>query len=97
MHIRVQGRVQGVGYRAWAQRTARRYGLAGWVRNITDGTVEVLASGPAAAVQQFVGDCHAGPTSARVTLVEAREVTAAVMEPGFVQRDTCPPAPPPAE
>jgi acylphosphatase len=66
----VTGRVQGVGYRAWAIRAATELGLRGWVRNRPDGTVEALAMGPAPAVEAFVAACRRGPAAARVTAVE---------------------------
>jgi acylphosphatase len=69
MRLRVHGRVQGVGYRAWTIRTAREFGLAGWVRNLTDNTVEILAIGPPAAVERLAAAAQAGPPGARVTAV----------------------------
>jgi acylphosphatase len=69
LRLHILGRVQGVGYRWWAAQTARALGLTGWVRNLTDGSVEALAHGPKDAVDRFVGECHAGPPSARVTAV----------------------------
>ena len=62
----VTGRVQGVGFRAWTRREARRRGLRGWVRNVSDGSVEVLVIGEAAAVESLVEACHRGPPMARV-------------------------------
>jgi acylphosphatase len=47
-HVRIVGRVQGVGYRAWTVDEARRRGLSGWVRNRSDGDVEAVFSGPPA-------------------------------------------------
>ncbi|MBK5096479.1 MAG: acylphosphatase [Gemmatimonadetes bacterium] len=70
MDFRVSGRVQGVGYRWWAVRKAQRLGLAGSVRNLPDGSVEIRASGPAAAVQEFVAALHRGPPYASVHSVE---------------------------
>jgi acylphosphatase len=69
----IRGRVQGVGYRFWACAEARRLQLAGWVRNRTDGSVELLAAGPAAAVEQLVAACRRGPVSAEVASVERAE------------------------
>ncbi|GIX47901.1 MAG: acylphosphatase [Candidatus Tectimicrobiota bacterium] len=66
----VHGRVQGVNFRAATRQQARRLGLHGWVRNCPDGTVEVVAEGEAAAVEQLVQWCHQGPPAARVTQVE---------------------------
>jgi len=66
----IRGRVQGVGYRWWAEREARRLGVAGWVRNRSDGSVEVLAIGDEAAVEQLAGLCREGPAAAFVTDIE---------------------------
>jgi acylphosphatase len=69
-HLIIHGRVQGVGYRYWAQLEAARLGLDGWVRNRMDGTVELVAAGPSQAVAQMVEACLSGPSAARVTSVE---------------------------
>jgi acylphosphatase len=65
----VEGRVQGVGYRWWAVRTARELGLAGWTRNRADGSVEILAIGARAAAERLAGACREGPSPASVTSV----------------------------
>jgi len=70
IRLSIRGRVQGVGYRWWATEEARRLGLDGWVRNRRDGSVELLAIGPEAAVEQLVAACRSGPPSARVSQVE---------------------------
>ncbi len=69
----IHGRVQGVGYRWWARTEARRLGLGGWVRNRLDGSVELMAAGPATAVDQLLDSCRLGPPSARVVSVERFE------------------------
>ncbi len=69
VRLRITGRVQGVGYRLWATRTAASLGLRGWVRNRSDGSVEVLATGSPEAVAALVGSCRQGPYAARVTAV----------------------------
>ena len=69
IRLSIQGRVQGVGYRWWAMEAARRLGLDGWVRNRRDGSVELLAIGPEAAVEQLVAACRHGPPSAQVSQV----------------------------
>ena len=66
VHFQVVGRVQGVGYRRWCQQTAHQYGLYGWVRNKSDGTVEVFAYGEAVSIDLFLKACLEGPLWARV-------------------------------
>lgn len=67
LHILVDGVVQGVGFRYFTERTARRYGLSGWVRNLPDGRVEVEVEGEAGVLNAFLGDVRRGPPHARVT------------------------------
>lgn len=62
----VTGRVQGVGYRDWAVATARKLGLAGWVRNLPDGTVGLLIEGPHDTCEAMIVQCHTGSESAKV-------------------------------
>ena len=69
----IRGRVQGVGYRWWARGQARRLKLGGWVRNRLDGSVELLATGPPAALDRLVQACHRGPAAAEVISVERLE------------------------
>ena len=69
--ILVSGRVQAVSYRDWTVRTAQRLGLKGWVRNLNDGRVEILADGEEEAVSALVEACREGPPLARVEHVEA--------------------------
>lgn len=71
--LRVTGRVQGVGYRAWAAETARRRGLRGWVRNTDDGAVEIRLAGAAAALAAMREDLRRGPPAASVAAVEEIE------------------------
>jgi acylphosphatase len=71
--IRVHGLVQGVSFRAYAAREARRLGLAGFVRNEPDGSVSFEAEGDDDAVRRFVVWCGHGPPEARVERVETRE------------------------
>ena len=72
IRVLVSGRVQGVGYRAWAVTEARKLELGGWVRNRHDGTVEMVLSGDEGAIRRMIGACHSGPPFARVdTVVEA--------------------------
>jgi acylphosphatase len=71
--LRILGQVQGVWYRDWAVRTATSLGLAGWVRNRRDGSVEVLAIGASDVVEQLIAACRDGPPKARVSAVEVEE------------------------
>jgi len=70
VRVFIAGRVQGVWYRAWTVRRAKKLGLAGWVRNRRDGRAEALFSGPGDAVERMVEDCHSGPPAARVDRIE---------------------------
>ncbi len=89
--LRIRGRVQGVGYRAAARAEALRLGLAGWVRNRADGSVEALARGPAASLDRFEKWCRHGPPAARVDDVTADAPPLLAEEPApmpFEQRPT---------
>lgn len=68
--LRVRGLVQGVWFRQSTADQARRLGLAGWVRNAADGSVEAEAEGERERVEQLVRWCHRGPPAARVEAVE---------------------------
>jgi acylphosphatase len=67
LRLRIAGKVQGVGYRIWATRTAADLGLRGWVRNRTDGSVEALVTGTPDAVAALVEACREGPRGACVS------------------------------
>lgn len=69
-HFWVAGRVQGVCYRMNTQDEARRLGLQGWVRNLTDGRVEATASGSVDALEQLEAWLHKGPQLSRVDSVQ---------------------------
>lgn len=70
LRLRIEGQVQAVGYRRWAVETAARLGLAGWVRNLDDGAVEVLAVGYPAALEAMAEACARGPAAAAVSRLE---------------------------
>ena len=72
----IAGRVQGVFYRASAQSIARRLGLTGWVRNLADGRVEVVACGPEDRLAEFKRWLRQGPPQANVSSVDENEVSA---------------------
>ncbi|HLW79651.1 MAG TPA: acylphosphatase [Terriglobia bacterium] len=67
---RIAGRVQGVGYRFFAEREAHRLGLTGYVKNCGDGSVEAYAVGDEASLHQFKHSLAEGPRSARVTSID---------------------------
>ena len=66
VHLAVRGVVQGVGFRWFVRERARRWGLAGWVRNCDDGTVELAASGSDEAVEALVKAVRSGPPGSSV-------------------------------
>jgi acylphosphatase len=70
VRIIIRGVVQGVGFRFFAMQLARDYGLAGWVRNLDDGSVEVEAEGEEIIVNSYIKDLGIGPRSAEVTGVD---------------------------
>ncbi len=70
LRIRVEGFVQAVGYRHFAIVEAKKLGLDGWIRNRSDGTVEILVSGGTKAVEAFVAASMRGPEGSRVSNVE---------------------------
>jgi acylphosphatase len=68
--LRIRGKVQGVFFRESTRIEATRLGLTGWVRNRDDGSVEAVAEGEPAALEEFIRWCHRGPQAAHVTEVE---------------------------
>jgi acylphosphatase len=72
VHVRIHGRVQGVFFRAEAQSRANSLGVAGWIRNTEDGSVEAVFEGDEARVRSMVDWCRRGPSGARVDDVEAK-------------------------
>jgi acylphosphatase len=72
-HVVVRGRVQGVGYRAWAEYAAQKRGLEGWVRNCSDGSVEAVFAGPAKEIGHMIEACRRGPPHAWVDTLDHHE------------------------
>ncbi len=69
-HLKIQGRVQGVYFRASTVAQAQRFALTGWVRNCSDGSVEVVVEGSRAAIEDLIAWCRHGPDGARVAQVQ---------------------------
>jgi acylphosphatase len=87
LRIRIEGTVQGVGFRAFVLREASALRLMGWVRNRMDGTLEALASGPTKKVEALITSCMKGPRGARVANIDLF-VADAPTDPGFTLRPT---------
>ena len=87
VRLRIEGRVQGVGYRMFVERTASALGLDGWVRNRRDGAVEAVVSGAGDAIDEIIARCKDGPPAARVDRVEVLAEDGLVA-PGFFVRPT---------
>ena len=81
-HLRIEGRVHGVGYRDWMVREASRFGLYGWVRNRRDGSVEAVVAGDEASVLSLLSLCRRGPALARVDRI-TESFAEPPAEPGF--------------
>ena len=86
LHLRIRGLVQGVSYRWNLVQAARRLGVAGWVRNRHDGSVEAMIAGPQSALDELVGWARRGPPGARVDQVDAEPAEGTF--DGFEQRPT---------
>lgn len=69
----VSGRVQGVGFRFFAERAAKKAGVVGWVRNLPDGRVETVVEGSDDAVERYLGELRKGPLGSRVTDVAVED------------------------
>lgn len=70
LHVRIRGRVQGVGFRWFVREEARRLGLSGWVTNRSSGDVEMAAGGEASSLDRLRRAIEVGPTGASVETVE---------------------------
>lgn len=81
--FRVEGRVQGVGFRMWTRDLARGLGLRGWVRNQADGSVEVHAAGDVERVEELRERLHRGPPAARIRSVSETGSASSLPKEGF--------------
>lgn len=67
VYLKIKGRVQGVGFRRWAQKEALKIGhISGWVRNCDDRSVEILMRGQKENIEEMIQNCYKGPLCARV-------------------------------
>jgi acylphosphatase len=78
LHARIAGRVQGVGFRWFVREEARRLGLAGWVRNLPSGEVELVAEGSPDSLEAFAKTIGKGPPGARVEVVHRLPTAAGI-------------------
>lgn len=83
VRVRITGRVQGVWFRSWTEETASSFGLEGWVRNCSDGSVEAQFEGEDGLVQEMIKRCHEGPPLARVESVDVVPEGTTCGERGF--------------
>ncbi len=79
----IAGRVQGVGFRWFTHDAAAREGVHGWVRNLADGSVEVIAEGDLPSVDRLEAAVRRGPSSARVERFDVEEIAPAARTAGF--------------
>jgi len=86
--LRITGKVQGVFYRAWFAEQAESLGLAGWVRNRADGSVEAVVEGAAETVEQAIERTRRGSPASRVDDVEVSDDMSDERLDGFVTRRT---------
>jgi len=86
VHATATGLVQGVGYRYFAMRLARNYGITGWVRNRDDGSVELEAEGEEAVIKAFIKDLGMGPHGADVSGVRVERIEPTGEEKSFTVR-----------
>ena len=88
IHLTISGRVQGVYFRQSTRIKAEQLGVSGWVRNRTNGTVELVAEGPIESLNTLADWCLSGPELARVQSVERVDEVAAGIPDGFDVRPT---------
>jgi len=86
IHVIVSGKVQGVYFRASCVDTARKLGIGGWVRNMPDNRVEIMASGGAKVMDEFIKWCKLGPSGARVDNILVEEKVLQPFENFIIRR-----------
>jgi len=91
VRLRVHGKVQGVGYRAWCVTTAQRLTLKGWVRNLKDGTVEVIAAGAESAINKLLSAVNTGPphcqvSEVHISVLDLTDKAVTALTAGFIQK-----------
>jgi acylphosphatase len=86
VHLKISGMVQGVGFRYYAHRSANSLGLTGWVANLPNGAVEILAEGDRSLLEEFIKEMKVGPRSASVRDVDVRWTEATGKHRGFEVR-----------
>ncbi len=87
--VRIEGRVQGVWFRAWTVDEARARGLSGWVRNRLDGSVEAIFAGSKDAVEEMISACHRGsPASTVASVTRSKASVEDLRGGGFLQLPT---------
>lgn len=87
VHLVISGRVQGVGYRAFVKSGATKLNLNGWVRNLTNGNVEAVISGPEEILDKWIAHLWRGPLAAKVTDIQISECNE-TLEQGFKRLPT---------
>jgi acylphosphatase len=85
-HLFIEGRVQGVFYRAFARDMAHCLGLSGWTKNLRDGRVEAVFEGEKRTIEEAIRECNAGPPGARVTNIDIQWEPYSGDEDGFSVR-----------
>jgi acylphosphatase len=85
-HLKISGRVQGVGFRYYVHHHAQRLGLTGWVRNCRDGSVEAVVQGNDSAIAEMIAAARRGPRNSAVSAVDVSD--AAGSYDGFEIRPT---------
>lgn len=86
VYLTIEGKVQGVGFRNWVQRNAVLHGVNGWVRNTSDGKVEMMIEGTPKAIDALLKLCESGPSSAQVSEVSVKECVGSGLQSFEVRR-----------